>query len=219
MPVLGDEEQRRAREHGRGDPGIARHSVAVGQPVRDASGEDHAAQRDRHRGDQPQPHLVVPEQRVRDGEQIRQRLPRWRRVRVQRPDQRLVTPHEPAVGIEPRTRARPQDEHDRDREQADPGENCRVVAARLTGPRPGALARESGGRRRPGTRALTRARTSVAPLLTEPQPWCGYSAPFGWAGVSIQNELTFAQAAAREEAVWIGSPSQPFGSWVNSTIG
>ena len=52
--------------------------------VGDPRGEHHAAERDRDRGDHPQPQLVVAEQGVGQREQVGQRLPRRRRVGVER---------------------------------------------------------------------------------------------------------------------------------------
>ena len=125
---------------------------AVGDPPR----EHDAAQRDRHRGDHPQPQLVVPGQRVGDREQVRQRLPRRRGVGVQRAGQRLVAPDQPAVGVKARAGAGPEDEQRREQRDADPGAPP-GVAAHEQPQRPG-LGR--GAAQRPS--AVARLRSAAA---------------------------------------------------------
>ena len=75
VPVVADAEQRDPGEHPGDDRGVAGPSTSAGQPVGDPPREDHAAQRDGSREDHPQPHLVVPDDRERHGEQVGQRLP------------------------------------------------------------------------------------------------------------------------------------------------
>ena len=77
-----DREHEHAGEGPRGVRGITTLRLGIGQPESDPPGEDDAAQRDRHRGDHPQPQRVVTDDRVGHREQERQRLPGGRAVGV-----------------------------------------------------------------------------------------------------------------------------------------
>ncbi len=94
-------------------------TVGLGQPVRDPAAEYRPGERDRDRGLHPDPQRVVAEQRVRDVEQIRERLPRRRAAEVERSAQRLVAPVEPAVGVISGSRAEDQDQRRRQHEDAE----------------------------------------------------------------------------------------------------
>ena len=113
VPPVADPQQRHPGE----DPGRERRVAPrpVGlrhRPQRDAMDDparrDRSAERHRDAGDHPQPQLVAAEQGEREGEQERKRLPRRRRVRVERAGQGLMSPHQPAVRVEARSRSCPQ---------------------------------------------------------------------------------------------------------------
>ena len=119
VEVVGDPEQRQTGER----PGDVCRPAPLrrraGQSVGDPGGEHHSAERDRDRGDHPQPQLVVAEQGVGQREQVGQRLPRRRRVGVERPLQGLAAPHQPAVWVEAGPRPRPHDEQRREQQHGD----------------------------------------------------------------------------------------------------
>ena len=135
VAVVADRILHREQECRREQPGHVRGVAAlgprVGQPERDPPREDQPAQRDRHRGHHPQPQRVVADHRVRHREQVWQRLPRRRAVRVELEVDRQLAPHEPSVRVIARPRARVQHDQQRHAQQADGGQHPPVAVGQL----------------------------------------------------------------------------------------
>ena len=134
-------------------------ALAGGQPVGDAPAEHRARQRDRHRGEHPQVQRPVPEQRIDDGEDEGERLPRRRAAEVQRAVQGVVAPVQPAVGVIAGTGVGPPQDDGGHQDDAEPDQPPR-----------GALQQRAAARRRSGSAARNRGprgRGSAASLA-----WC-----------------------------------------------